>query len=77
MATTDVAQAILATAPDELPFGVGTVTGINGDGTLQILFRTATLDHMHRLASYASPAVNDVVLLLHGGGQAMVLGAIV
>lgn len=77
MATTDVAQAILAAAPDEVPYGVATVTAVNGDGTLQLLFRAATLDHLHRLASYASPTAGDVVLLLHGGGQVIVLGAIV
>jgi hypothetical protein len=70
-------QMLAAAADGELPYGVGVVAAVNMDGTLQVTFRTATLDSMHRLASYTSPMVGDTVLLLHGGGQAIILGAIV
>jgi hypothetical protein len=71
-----VATAIADAAKTGQAWATATVTAVNGDGTLQLDF-FGTVDNIHRLASYSAPTVGDVVYIIHGGGQILVLGQII
>ncbi|CAJ61311.1 MULTISPECIES: hypothetical protein [Frankia] len=74
----DLAMALAQAASAGVPWGVGVVTAVNADGTLALQVRgdPDPVDHIAVLDSYTEPAAGHVVLVLHGGGQMIVLGRI-
>ncbi|WP_239404552.1 hypothetical protein [Frankia sp. Cj3] len=80
MATPDILAAeqalaqILATeARGDPPWATAKVIAVAGGGRLTLEFRGATVANIPHLASYTG-TVGDVVCVLHGWGQILVLG---